>query len=147
MYYISPLLRTRFLRVVVDEGHVMSSTNSERSDLASKIPSEHRWIVSGTPAASLDKLQGLLTFLRMPVYGDRKGWGVLIESDPALARAMQRWKMGKGIGIDRDIEPGSSVLDRLGSIMERIVVRNRAEDVERDIVLPPCTIKGWFSTH
>jgi hypothetical protein len=79
----SPLLRMRWFRVVVDEGHELG-THDAGSSVASfinQIAAERRWVLSGTPttgdeddqeysAKALDQLQRLLFFLRHPKYGN-----------------------------------------------------------------------------
>src|SRR4051812_33681568 len=62
----SPLLQVHWLRIIVDEGtpppftfpftesmifsgHVMGSSNTKQTTVASALNAERRWIVSGTP--------------------------------------------------------------------------------------------------
>ncbi|KAF1991346.1 hypothetical protein K402DRAFT_450297 [Aulographum hederae CBS 113979] len=49
--YHSPLKDVHWLRIIIDEGHQFSSSNSDAVSVASKlVTAERRWIVSGTPA-------------------------------------------------------------------------------------------------
>lgn len=47
--YVSPLLQIHWMRIIVDEGHVLSSDSTRYALLASKLHVESRWICSGTP--------------------------------------------------------------------------------------------------
>lgn len=80
----SPLLSLRWLRLVVDEGHVLgggenSSTgqivDTDANKFISEIAAERRWVLSGTPTVgsnvkdALHQVHNLLRFLREPTYG------------------------------------------------------------------------------
>ncbi|KAJ2604449.1 hypothetical protein H4R99_001797 [Coemansia sp. RSA 1722] len=51
--YRSPLLRVHWKRLIVDEGHIMSSRNTTRSMMAAYLIAERRWICTGTPTHNL----------------------------------------------------------------------------------------------
>ncbi|KAJ9621890.1 hypothetical protein H2203_006770 [Taxawa tesnikishii (nom. ined.)] len=52
--YDSPLKHLHFLRIIIDEGHFFSSSNSVAAQVAEKlVTADHRWVVSGTPAKDL----------------------------------------------------------------------------------------------
>ena len=52
--YDSPLKHLHFLRIIIDEGHFFSASNSAAATVASKlVKADHRWVVSGTPAKDL----------------------------------------------------------------------------------------------
>ncbi|KAG8627550.1 hypothetical protein KVT40_005033 [Elsinoe batatas] len=52
--YNSPLKALHFLRIIIDEGHSFSSTNSIAALVAERlVTADHRWVVSGTPAKDL----------------------------------------------------------------------------------------------
>lgn len=46
--YESPLLKLHFLRIMIDEGHSFSSSNSNAVLVAKQIQAERRWVVSGS---------------------------------------------------------------------------------------------------
>ncbi|KAJ1993661.1 hypothetical protein GGI25_001551 [Coemansia spiralis] len=51
--YRSPLLRVHWKRLIVDEGHIMSSRNAARSLMAAYLIAERRWVCTGTPTHNL----------------------------------------------------------------------------------------------
>ena len=78
----SSLLRMRWLRVIVDEGHELGTHEGGNglTQFIHHMAAERRWVMSGTPttgdeddkqftAKALDQIQRLLLFLRHPVYG------------------------------------------------------------------------------
>ena len=75
----SPLLKLRWLRLMIDEGHQLE-TDNDLSDFIHQVAAERRWVISGTPVTgnednpdynsiALDQLQRILYFLRHPRYG------------------------------------------------------------------------------
>jgi len=52
--YESPLKLLHFKRLIIDEGHFFSSSNTTAVSVAKKlITADHRWVISGTPAKDL----------------------------------------------------------------------------------------------
>lgn len=52
--YESPLKHLHFKRLIIDEGHFFSSSNTTAVSVAKRlITADHRWVVSGTPAKDL----------------------------------------------------------------------------------------------
>jgi SNF2 family DNA or RNA helicase len=52
--YESPLKQLHFKRLIIDEGHFFSSSNTTAVSVAKKlVTADHRWVVSGTPAKDL----------------------------------------------------------------------------------------------
>ncbi|KAJ1934182.1 hypothetical protein FBU59_005782, partial [Linderina macrospora] len=49
----SPLLRVHWKRLIVDEGHIMSTKNTMRSLIAAYIIADRRWVCTGTPTHNL----------------------------------------------------------------------------------------------
>eukprot|EP00177_Eucheuma_denticulatum_P003148 GFKZ01005673.1.p1 GENE.GFKZ01005673.1~~GFKZ01005673.1.p1 ORF type:complete len:1134 (+),score=151.38 GFKZ01005673.1:429-3830(+) len=88
------LMRVYFLRIIVDEGHRLSSSNvSQFSKACSRLRSEIKWVMTGTPTPStlksdIDHLHSLLTFIRDESYGfDKKAWQVGIREPYSQYRA------------------------------------------------------------
>lgn len=53
-WYQSPLKTLHWLRIIIDEGHSFSSSNTNAAVVAERlVRAERRWIVSGTPAKDL----------------------------------------------------------------------------------------------
>ena len=76
----SPLMKLRWLRLVVDEGHELglneaAGWSDKANDFIARLAAERRWVMSGTPVGSgceqqqLGQLQRLLAFLREPNFG------------------------------------------------------------------------------
>ncbi|RUS21339.1 SNF2 family N-terminal domain-containing protein [Endogone sp. FLAS-F59071] len=135
--YISPLLCVHWKRLIVDEGHTMSSEKTRQVLLSSRLHVSRRWACTGTPTSNLtdtararalqdeearsdlDNIGKILrTFLQLkPFSGSKDTWSRLVLR-PYFDR-----------------RHGSAT--RLRSIMQRVMVRNRRADIERDVVLPP----------
>ena len=47
--HYGPLLRAKWLRVVLDEGHYIKNHNSKTAKAAMELQGRRKWIVSGTP--------------------------------------------------------------------------------------------------
>ncbi|KAJ1967977.1 hypothetical protein IWQ62_001527 [Dispira parvispora] len=143
--YISPLLQVVWKRIIVDEGHVMSAGATNKVHLAGKLLAERRWICTGTPAphlasASLTSANGEIdhamhakasneldlgrlgtlcsTFLKIPPFcHQRNAWSKLIS---------------------RPFREGNArAIERLTWLLKTYFVRNRPEDIDREVTLPP----------
>ncbi|KAJ3023201.1 hypothetical protein HKX48_003979 [Thoreauomyces humboldtii] len=127
----SPLLSVRWLRLIVDEGHVMSSQQSPQVALAAQLACDRRWACSGTPmpnvlrAATLPdeqkdvhKLGGIIAkFLQIQPFASKVSFRTIVAK-PFLERSFRGY-------------------DRLRDLMHRVMVRNQVDDVARDVRLPP----------
>lgn len=52
--YESPLKHLHFKRLIIDEGHFFSSSNTTAVSVAKRlVTADHRWVISGTPAKDL----------------------------------------------------------------------------------------------
>lgn len=65
---ISPLTQIKFWRCILDEAQMLESGVSNAAKVASLIPREFAWCVSGTPARNAKDLLGLLIFLKHEPY-------------------------------------------------------------------------------
>lgn len=52
-YYQSPLFQVHWKRLIVDEGHSMSATNTNSIIVAGRLKVQSKWIVTGTPSGGL----------------------------------------------------------------------------------------------
>lgn len=67
----SPLLRARWLRVVLDEGHFIKNYRSKTAKAANLLNTKRRWVVTGTPIQNnLIELWSLVNWLRFDLYAD-----------------------------------------------------------------------------
>ena len=54
-------------RIILDEGHVLKSNATQRSNMLRGLHTRHRWVVTGTPYnKELSDINGLLRFLTLP---------------------------------------------------------------------------------
>lgn len=68
-----PLLRAKWLRVVLDEGHLIKNHLAKIFKAAKTLDAERKWIVSGTPIQNnLTELWALLNWIEEPNYGGNR---------------------------------------------------------------------------
>uniref|UniRef100_A0A8D0AV68 Helicase like transcription factor n=1 Tax=Sander lucioperca TaxID=283035 RepID=A0A8D0AV68_SANLU len=76
----SPLHGINWLRVVLDEGHVVRNPNAQMSKAVLGLKAQRRWILSGTPIQnSVKDLWMLLAFLRLKPFDVREWWNRVIQ--------------------------------------------------------------------
>ncbi|XP_016891132.1 helicase-like transcription factor isoform X2 [Cynoglossus semilaevis] len=76
----SPLHKINWLRVVLDEGHVVRNPNAQMSKAVLGLKASRRWILSGTPIQNHVKdLWMLLAFLRVKPFDVREWWNRVIQ--------------------------------------------------------------------
>ncbi|XP_043080880.1 helicase-like transcription factor [Puntigrus tetrazona] len=76
----SPLHKVNWLRVVLDEGHVIRNPNALQSKAILELQSERRWILSGTPIQnSLKDLYMLMSFLKLKPFDVKEWWNRIIQ--------------------------------------------------------------------
>uniref|UniRef100_A0A8C6W143 Helicase like transcription factor n=1 Tax=Nothobranchius furzeri TaxID=105023 RepID=A0A8C6W143_NOTFU len=75
-----PLNEISWLRVVLDEGHVVRNPNAQMSKAVLELKAQRRWILSGTPIQnSVKDLWMLLAFLRLKPFDAREWWNRVIQ--------------------------------------------------------------------
>lgn len=144
--YTSPLLYIHWRRIIVDEGHSLSTSQSELTRLAMAVPADCRWICTGTPTRHLVADAGFNGILE----GNARSGGIGAE-----AERRDLATLGRMVGGFLSIPPWTSSLawrnwmvkpflthlpgseDRLARLMHRIMVRNQPQDVDRSIQIPP----------
>ncbi|XP_012731197.2 helicase-like transcription factor isoform X2 [Fundulus heteroclitus] len=76
----SPLHGICWLRVVLDEGHMIRNPNAQMSKAVLELKAQRRWILSGTPIQnSVKDLWMLLAFLRLKPFDVREWWNRVIQ--------------------------------------------------------------------
>ncbi|XP_017297431.1 helicase-like transcription factor isoform X2 [Kryptolebias marmoratus] len=76
----SPLHGIKWLRVVLDEGHIIRNPNTQMSKAVLELKAQRRWILSGTPIQnSMKDLWMLLAFLRLKPFNVREWWNRVIQ--------------------------------------------------------------------
>ncbi|XP_059208866.1 helicase-like transcription factor isoform X2 [Centropristis striata] len=76
----SPLHGISWLRVVLDEGHIVRNPNAQMSKAVLGLKAQRRWILSGTPIQnSVKDLWMLLAFLRLKPFDVREWWNRVIQ--------------------------------------------------------------------
>ncbi|XP_028251174.1 helicase-like transcription factor [Parambassis ranga] len=76
----SPLHEINWLRVVLDEGHIIRNPNAQMSKAVLDLKAQRRWILSGTPLQnSVKDMWMLLAFLRLKPFDVREWWNRVIQ--------------------------------------------------------------------
>uniref|UniRef100_A0A8C7U6Q1 Helicase-like transcription factor n=1 Tax=Oncorhynchus mykiss TaxID=8022 RepID=A0A8C7U6Q1_ONCMY len=76
----SPLHTVSWLRVVLDEGHIIRNPNTQQSKAVLKLNTQRRWILTGTPIQNnLRDLWMLVAFLRLKPFDVREWWNRVIQ--------------------------------------------------------------------
>lgn len=76
----SPLVNMTWLRVVLDEGHVIRNPNAMMSKAVHELKCERRWVVTGTPIQnSMKDLFSIISFLKLEPFTDRQWWRRTME--------------------------------------------------------------------
>ncbi|XP_056152063.1 helicase-like transcription factor [Lampris incognitus] len=76
----SPLHGVNWMRVVLDEGHVIRNPNAQMSKAVLDLKAQRHWILSGTPIQnSVKDLWMLLAFLCLKPFNEREWWNRVIQ--------------------------------------------------------------------
>ncbi|KAF9174397.1 hypothetical protein BGX20_011429 [Mortierella sp. AD010] len=155
---VSPLMQVHWKRVIVDEGHSLGVKMSDHTLLAEVLHADRRWVCTGTPTfnlgnlmpsssssnneapvsdkGDLDRLSTLMRlFLHIQPYYEQK----TLFSTTLVKPLREHHSISTGSCSPSDewsLESLSSIA-RLRHLMDRIMVRNKPEDVINDVKLPP----------
>ncbi|KAI8053099.1 SNF2 family N-terminal domain-containing protein [Syncephalis plumigaleata] len=120
-------------RLIIDEGHVMSSTTSHQTLLASKLTAERRWIATGTPTQNLAATVNRVEAER----DDMKRLGGIIGTfllQQPFSSCTNTWNKR----VTKPFFDGEfGAVDRVERILYPLMIRNRPESIEEDVQLPP----------
>ncbi|KAJ6797573.1 putative SWI/SNF-related matrix-associated actin-dependent regulator of chromatin subfamily A member 3-like 1 [Iris pallida] len=123
-----PVARMKWLRVVLDEAHVIKNAAAQQAKAVAALEAERRWVVTGTPIQnSLGDLFALMAFLRFQPFSIKSYWQSLVQ---------------------RPVAQGSkSGLSRLQALIGSISLR-RLKDMQNDskslIELPLKVVETCF---
>lgn len=119
-----PLMQVHFLRIIVDEGHSLSSASTTNFlTVCERLRAQIRWVMTGTPTPStprsdVDHLFSFLRFIREEAYGmDRSAWEVGVRTPYSNFK----------------IES----LERLESILRRVMIRG-----DKNVLNVECKIRN-----
>jgi len=102
----SPLANTQWLRVVLDEGHVIRNPNAMMSKAVHALKSERRWVVTGTPIQnSMKDMFSIISFLKLEPFTDRQWWRRTMER-PISEGDQGALRYGKIISVWRILRRG-----------------------------------------
>ncbi|CAL1540850.1 unnamed protein product [Lymnaea stagnalis] len=75
----SPLHQVEWLRVVLDEGHIIRNPAAQQTKAIFKLEAERRWVLTGTPIQnSLKDLWSLINFLKVEPFTEKHFWNRII---------------------------------------------------------------------
>eukprot|EP00794_Sanderia_malayensis_P009927 gene9927-10945_t len=92
----SPLHKIKWLRIVLDEGHVIRNERSSQSVATIMLEAKRRWVLTGTPIQNrMSDLWTVFKFLRFEPFTDKQWWNRVVlsptrSSDPNTYNRLQR---------------------------------------------------------
>ena len=115
----TPLTRLKWWRVVLDEAQMVESTVSKAAEMVRRLPTVHRWAVTGTPISrGLGDIFGLLTFLMVSPFQHGDFWWRRMIEIPYMSGDV-------------------SARELLHKILKGLMWRNSRADMERQLGIPP----------
>ncbi|KAI9000358.1 SNF2 family N-terminal domain-containing protein [Hyaloraphidium curvatum] len=112
---LGTLFRARWLRVVLDEAHLIKNRAAKSSVAACHLDASYRLCLTGTPCQnSLEDVHSLLKFLRIPPYDDHK----LFKSE-----VLEPYKRAKG-------NQAVLALERLRAVLATVMLRRTKASVD-----------------
>lgn len=100
----------------------------------------HECTADTTALAELKHLHGLLKFLQVQPWENSKIWNRLIKK-PYLNHDEGNSESSGMYWLNWMY---TAALQRLSTVLQQIMIRNREADIEREIVLPPCKISSSY---
>lgn len=146
----SPLKDVLWKRLIIDEGHSMSSTKSRLSMMARCLHAERRWAVTGTPTPGLTRMsthtaeESKNILVQFSVKQELEKIGSNIES----FLMVEPWTSCKGMWYREVAKPFLKNQPRSDAkvkrILDQLVIRHKEIDISSDIVLPPLYLNTIF---
>ncbi|KAK8248353.1 SNF2 family helicase-like protein [Phyllosticta capitalensis] len=165
--YVSPLRHLHFLRIMIDEGHSFSSSNSNAVQVAQKLVlAERRWIISGTPArddlisVEVDLASNQSTTMEEDVqllrdavlerrkhFDGKESTGAAKTLGTLATHFLQVRPWSEGAEwvehVYRHEDSKNRTLSAfskcMGKTLEQLLIKTQPADMERDVVLPRLT--------
>lgn len=76
----SPLQKVKWLRIILDEAHLIKNPDSQQTKAAVALKGERRWAVTGTPIQNTARdLFSLMQFLQLEPLDDKSFWRRTVE--------------------------------------------------------------------
>ncbi|KAH8926075.1 hypothetical protein BT69DRAFT_1036034 [Atractiella rhizophila] len=151
---LADIVKIHWKRIMVDEGHTLGGSN-KLVTLVQRLHAQSKFIITGTPSNNLLGYQSITSAstaedgevdensLACEAAGDRDDFdklgrmvGGILNLEPfcfATKGKTSNWK----VGITDPYLVDGMGSGRLFEILSRVMVRNRPEDVARDVKLPP----------
>ncbi|XP_050542119.1 E3 ubiquitin-protein ligase SHPRH-like [Daktulosphaira vitifoliae] len=118
-YPQSPLPCILWWRICLDEGQAVEYTSTKVSEMVSCLKSVHKWAMTGTPIQkSLNDLYGILKFLDVSPYCNRKHFSQLMKGDT----------------------------EKMYSWFSNLIWRNNMHDVNTELGIPPQSVEYHWLT-
>lgn len=77
----SGLFAIKWLRVILDEGHIIRTKSTKQSIAACNLDAERRWILTGTPIMNeLNDIYSLIKFLRFTPFDSLEMWNKIFNN-------------------------------------------------------------------
>lgn len=143
----SPFKFVMWKRLIIDEGHSMTSTQSQLSYMVREIHAERRWAVSGTPTPGLTRMSTTEKESVTVQFSERQELekiGSIVEN---FLRA-EPWATIKGLWNKDVVKPFMANSPRsdakVRNTLSQLVVRHKESDVDVEVALPPLYQKTVF---
>lgn len=108
----SPLHQINWLRVVLDEGHIIRNSCSKQTKACIGLICDRRWILTGTPIQNrMTDLWSIIKFLRLEPFTNRKWWFEFVVDS-----------------MKRQPKRGEVIFNRVFKIVKHIAIRRLKTD-------------------
>ncbi|KAI9284162.1 P-loop containing nucleoside triphosphate hydrolase protein [Umbelopsis sp. AD052] len=140
--YISPLLQVHWKRLIVDEGHSLADSNRS-SQLSAKLFVTWKWVCTGTPTQNLTESPVALT-RKQAQADDLKRLGILVSNVLNMEPFASKKRSWNTILLNPFMHSNPRASIAVAKLMHRVMIRNRREDISKDVTLPELNKKLVF---